>query len=445
MERPPAGPEGFSVPVDGLPYSGRPMTLWIVGAVLATVVLVLLGLNLTSRQLSVERRIEHLYDTADPQFARAMGSLLGPAIMEGNRVTALVNGNRIFPAMLEAIRGARRTINFETFIYWSGRIGREFADALAERARAGVEVQVILDWVGAAKIDDELIREMEEAGVRVYKYHPLRWYNLGRLNNRTHRKLLIVDGAVGFTGGVGVADVWTGDAEDPEHWRDSHFRVEGPVVAQMQAAFMDNWIETRAEVLHGEDYFPPLTTVGPHCAQVFQSSSEGGSESVRLMYLMSIAAAARSIRLSSAYFVPDDFCVRMLVEARHRGVEVEVIVPGSHIDATVVRKASRSRWGPLLEAGVAIHEYQPTMYHTKVMIVDDLWVSVGSTNFDSRSFRLNDEANLNVLDGELAAELVRDFEQDKARSRRITLEGWLARPWTEKAKDRLAGLVRAQL
>jgi cardiolipin synthase A/B len=202
----------------------------------------------------------------------------------------------------------------------------------------------------------------------------------------------------------------------------------------MQAAFMDNWIESRAEVLHGEEYFPPLQTVGPHCAQVFQSLSEGGSESVRLMYLMSIAAATRRVRLSNAYFVPDDLAVRLLVEASRRGVEVEIIVPGHYIDFTVVRKASRARWGPLLEAGIALYEYQPTMYHTKVMIVDDLWVSVGSTNFDSRSFRLNDEVNLNVLDPELAAELAEHFDEDKHRARRVTLESWRARPWQEKPR-----------
>jgi cardiolipin synthase len=421
------------------------MAIWIVVAVGVTVLAVLLTLNLTSRQLSVERRIEHIYDSEDPQFARAMGSLLGPALVGGNRITPLRNGDRIFPAMLEAIRGARRTINFETYIYWSGDIGREFALALAERARAGVAVHVLLDWVGAGKIDAELVSTMEAAGVTVVRYHPLRWYNLGRLNNRTHRKLLVVDGRVGFTGGVGIADEWKGDAQDPHHWRDSHFRVEGPVVAQMQAGFMDNWIETRAEVLHGEDYFPALEPVGPHCAQLFQSSSEGGSESVRLMYLMSIAAAGRSIRLANAYFVPDDLAVRLLVDARKRGVAVEIIVPGKYIDFTVVRKASRARWGPLLEAGIDIYEYQPTMYHTKVMIVDEHWVSVGSTNFDSRSFRLNDEANLNVLDPELAAELVDHFEEDKRRAHRVTLESWLERPWQEKAKDRLAALIRAQL
>ena len=296
---------------------------------------------------------------------------------------------------------------------------------------------------------DELRRALldvrQDAGVRVVKYHPLRWYDLNRLNNRTHRKLLVVDGRVGFTGGVGIADVWRGDAQDPEHWRDTHFRVEGPVVAQMQAAFMDNWIETCAEVLHGEEYFPALEPAGPHCAQVFQSSPESGSASVRLMYLMSIAAAARSIRISNAYFVPDDLALRSLIEARRRGAVVEIVLPGRHIDFLVVRNASRARWGPLLAADVAIYEYQPTMYHTKVMIVDDLWTSVGSTNFDNRSFRLNAEANLNVLDREFALEQARHFELDKAQSREITYAMWQARPFREKLSERFFRLFRSQL
>ncbi|HYC31261.1 MAG TPA: phospholipase D-like domain-containing protein [Gemmatimonadales bacterium] len=421
------------------------MAWWMLLGIAVTAIVVLIGLNFASRQRSVERRIEHLYQVDDPQFFRAMGSLLGPALVGGNRVTPLRNGDRIFPVMLSAIRGARRSINFETFIYWSGEIGREFADALSERARAGVAVRVLLDWVGAGKIDQEIVRMMEEAGVSVHRYHPLSWYNLGRLNNRTHRKLLVVDGVVGFTGGVGIADVWKGDAQDPHHWRDTHFLVEGPVVAQMQAAFMDNWIETRGEVLHSKEFFPPLHPVGPQCAQMFQSSAEGGSESVRLMYLLSIAAAARSIRLANAYFVPDKLAIRHLIEARRRGVEVEIIVPGAYIDASVVRKASRACWGALLEAGVAIHEYQPTMYHTKIMVVDDLWVSVGSTNFDSRSFKLNDEANLNVLDPELAGELAGHFEDDKARARRVTLEEWRTRPWRERLAEHAAALLRSQL
>ena len=417
----------------------------VVFAVAVTVVVVLLLLNLSYGGKEIQHEIHHRYPADDPQFARSMGTLLGPSLLPGNRVRGLCNGDEIFPAMLEAIRSARRTITFETFIYWSGEIGRAFADALIERSRAGVKVHVLLDWIGTGRMDPGVIDGMEEAGIEVLKYHPLRWYNLGRLNNRTHRKLLVVDGRIGFTGGVGIADQWMGNAQDPEHWRDSHFRIEGPAVAQMQAAFMDNWIETRSLVLHGDEYFPELERAGPHLAQVFKSSSSEASESARLMYLLSIASASRSVRIANAYFVPDGLSVATLAAAQRRGVRVEIIVPGRHTDAVIVRKASRSRWGPLLEAGVAIYEYQPTMYHTKVMIVDDVWTSVGSTNFDSRSFRLNDEANLNILDADFARGQAAVFEEDRARSTRITLEMWRNRPLREKIKGWLAGLLRLQL
>ncbi len=419
--------------------------MWIALAFAAGALLVLLIAYLSSSSKKIEREIDHLYPVGDPQFGRAMGSLLGPPLTSGNRVRALCNGDEIFPSMLDAICGAERTICFETFIYWSGSIGREFAEALSERARAGVKVHVVLDWLGSDRIDESLVEMMTDAGAKVVRYHPLRWYNVGRLNNRTHRKLLIVDGLVGFTGGVGIADEWLGHAQDPDHWRDSHFRLEGPAVAQMQAAFMDNWIETCAQVLHGEDYFPRLEPAGPHAAQVFRSSADDGSESVRLMYLLSIASAARSVRIANSYFVPDALVTRMLVEAQRRGAQVEIIVPGRHIDQKVVRRASRSLWGPLLEAGIAIYEYQPTMYHVKVMVVDEAWTSVGSTNFDNRSFRLNDEANLNILDAEFAGAQARVFEEDKARARRITLEEWRRRPLKERAIERLAGLLRLQL
>jgi len=419
--------------------------MWVLLALVGGAVLVLVVANLTTSEKKIEQEIEHLYSVGDPQFARSLGTLLGPAILPANRVTALVNGNQIFPAILDAIRGAKRTITFETFIYWSGAIGRTFAQALNERARAGVKVPLLLDWVGTGKMDAEVIREMEQAGVEVVKYHPLRWYNLGRLNNRTHRKLLVVDGTVGFTGGVGIADNWLGDGEDPEHWRDSHFKVEGPVVAQMQATFMDNWIEETAGVLHGEAYFPPISSAGTYPAQMFMSSASEASESVRFMYLLSIASARKSVRIANAYFVPDDLAVATMVAAQRRGVQVEIIVPGRHIDAKVVRRASRSLWEPLLEAGVAIYEYQPTMFHTKVMVVDDMLTSVGSTNFDNRSFRLNDEANLNVLDPEFAAGQARQFEEDKQRSKQLTLDQWRSRPWHQRALEWLAGLVRLQL
>ena len=421
------------------------MLPWILLALAVGALVVVLVANLSSSAKKVERPIAHLYGAGDPRFARSAGSLLGPGILPGNEVRALYNGDQIFPAMLEAIRAARRTICFETYIYWSGAIGGEFAEALSERARAGVAVHVVLDWVGSGKMDETLLEEMREAGVQVVKYHPLRWYSLGRLNNRTHRKLLIVDGRIGFTGGVGIADNWLGHAQDPDHWRDSHFRLEGPAVAQMQAAFVDNWIETCAEVLHGEEYFPELVPAGRHAAQVFKSSADEASESVRLMYLMAIAAAERSVRIANAYFVPDSLAVETLVAACSRGVSVEIVVPGRHIDSKVVRRASRSQWGALLEAGAAIYEYQPTMFHVKVAVVDEVWTSVGSTNFDNRSFRLNDEANLNVFDADFARAQARVFEEDKARARRITLEEWRSRPWRERAVDWIAGLLRLQL
>jgi cardiolipin synthase len=403
------------------------------------------ALNFTSGEKKLEEQVRHEYGLHDAQYQRALGVLLGPPITEGNRLEAFQNGDRIFPPMLAAIRGARHTITFETYIYWSGDIGKAFADALAERARAGVKVHVLLDWVGSSKVDEAFVKEMEAAGVQVRKFHKPRWYDLSKMNNRTHRKLLVVDGRIGFTGGVGIAPAWTGDAQDAEHWRDSHFRAEGPVVAQMQAVFMDNWIKATGDVLHGERYFPALSEVGRQRAQVFSSSPSGGSESMHLMYLLSIAAATRSIDLSSAYFVPDELTVRTLVDAMRRGVRLRIITPGPIIDSQTVRSASRAGWGPLLEAGAEISEYQPTMFHCKVFTVDGLLVSVGSTNFDNRSFRLNDEANLNIYDAEFAAAQTAQFEADLKQSRRVTLQAWRDRPWTEKLQEHLAALLASQL
>ena len=406
---------------------------------------VLIALNFTSGEKNVDRKLTRLYQTQDPQFQRAMGSLLGPGIVGGNRAQELLNGDQIFPAMLAAIRSAERSITFETYIYWAGDIGREFAAALAERARAGVKVHVLLDWVGSAKIDDDLLKEMQAAGVDVRKFHKPAWHNLARMNNRTHRKILVLDGKTGLTGGVGIAPKWTGSGQDAEHWRDSHFLIEGPVVAQMQAVFMDNWLKVTGEVMHGEAYFPALAAVGTSDAQVFSSSPSGGSESMQLMYHLSITAAERSIDLSSAYFVPDDLISDALIQALKRGVKIRIITPGEIIDTETVRAASRGRWGPLLQAGAEIYEYQPTMYHCKVMIVDSLLVSVGSTNFDNRSFRLNDEANLNIFDVRFAARQTQVFAEDLRRAKRVTFEAWSNRPWQEKLKERLSLLIETQL
>ena len=420
------------------------LMLPILGAVVLTLLTTLVVLNLRAEK-KVDVKPTHLYAAADPQFLRAMSVLLGPPLIDGNRVETLLNGDQIFPSMLQAIEGATQTINFETYIYWSGEVGRRFADALAERARAGVKVNVLVDWVGSQKMDDDSIETMKQAGVDIRKYRPLRWYNLGRINNRTHRKLLVTDGRVGFTGGVGIADAWSGDAEDPQHWRDNHYRIEGPAVAQMQSAFMDNWTKVSGSVLHGDEYFPLQRTAGNQHAQVFQSSSEGGSESMHLMYLLSIAAAVRTIDLAMAYFVPDEVTSAALISAMKRGVRVRLILPGKHIDAEFVRSASRASWGPLLQAGALIYEYQPTMYHVKLLIVDGVWSSVGSTNFDARSFRLNDEANLNVYDEPFAQMQTDSFNADLAKSRRISYEQWKARPWQEKLKEHAAALFSSQL
>ncbi len=413
---------------------------------LAIVALAALALaNFFGTEKKIEREIKHLYSVDDPQFLRAMGLLLGPAIQDGNEATELINGDAIFPAMLRDIRAAKKTVLFETYIYWSGDIGNEFADALAERARAGVKVHVLMDWVGSAKVDEAIVEKLKAAGVQVRMFHPLRWYNLGRMNNRTHRKLLVIDGAVGFTGGVGIAPQWTGNGQDPDHWRDSHFRVAGPVVAQMQSVMLDNWVKTTGTVLHGEDYFPQLPAVGTHKAQMFASSPKGGSESMLMMYLLAMTAATRSIDISSSYFVPDELTRKTLVSAVERGVKVRIITPGEHMDAEAVRKASRGLWGDLLTAGVEIYEYQPTMYHTKAMIVDGLMTSVGSTNFDVRSFSLNDEANLNVYDAAFAARQTVVFNEDIKKSRRITLQAWQSRPFTEKLLEHTTALFGSLL
>jgi len=416
--------------------------LWALAFLVSATVLVL---AFSGGEKKLEEQVTREYALHDTQYQRALGVMLGPPITEGNRFEALHNGDRIFPSMLAAIRGAQRSISFETYIYWSGDIGRAFADALAERSRAGVKVHVLLDWVGSAKVDESFVKEMEDAGVQIRKFHKPNWYDLTRMNNRTHRKLLVVDGRIGFTGGVGIAPVWTGNAQDQEHWRDSHFKVEGPVVAQMQAVFMDNWIKVSGDVLHGERYFPAIENKGDGRAQMFSSSPSGGSESMHLMYLLSIAAATKSIDLASAYFVPDDLTVRALVSAMQRGVRLRIITPGPITDSETVRKASRAAWGPLLEAGAEISEYQQTMFHCKIFTVDGLLVSVGSTNFDNRSFRLNDEANLNIYDAAFASAQTAQFEADLKQSKRVTLEAWRERPVSEKALEHLAGLLSAQL
>jgi cardiolipin synthase A/B len=393
----------------------------------------------------IQYQIKHRYAVRDPQFLRSMGSLIEPGILSSNQVTALINGDQMFPAMLHAVESAQNSICLETYIYWSGDVGRQFAKALAEKARAGVKVHVIIDWIGSRKIENSLLHFMRESGVEVERYNPLVWYAPTRINHRDHRKMLVVDGKVGFVGGAGLADIWQGNADSPDHWRDSMFKLEGPAVAQMQAAFLDNWMKTTARVLDGDNYFPALKPAGEQYAQVFKSSPREGTEAVRLMYLLSIAAARKNIRLSASYYVPDDLTTQEFIDAVQRGVSVEIILPGAETDSPIVKHASRGKWGPLLKAGVKIYEYQPTMYHCKMMIVDDVWVSVGSANFGNRSFRLNDEANLNVFSREFASDQVRVFETDKARCKEVTYRDWKKRGVWERFMETITAPFRAQL
>ena len=421
------------------------MTWIIVATVAITVLAVVIAFNFSTPEKDIERKVTHHYSVDDPQFRREMSVMMGPSVLPGNHITALDNGEEIFPAMLEAIRGAKVSITFETYIYWSGEIGEEFTDALSERARAGIPVHVTVDWVGSIKMDQSLLDRMEDAGVQLQRYRPLKWYNLGRMNNRTHRKLLVVDGRTGFTGGVGIADQWRGDAQDPEHWRDMHFRIEGPAVAQIQAAFNDNWIKSTGEVLNGPKYFPPLQPAGDMDAHLFIASPAGGSESMHLMYLMALAAAEQSIDLSASYFLPDPLIIDALLAARERDVRIRVLLPGPYIDSEAVRLSTKASWGSLLRAGVEIHEYQPTMIHNKLLIIDQELVSVGSTNFDIRSFQLNDEASLNVYDPGFATRMTRVFERDLEQARRYTHEAWQKRSWTEKFTETVLLPIKSQL
>jgi cardiolipin synthase A/B len=389
--------------------------------------------------------MRHQFGVRDLAFLQTMHALTGAAMIPGNRIDILRNGVQIFPSMLAAIRAARKTINLEFYIYWDGEIGRTFAQTLAERARAGVEVKVILDAIGSAKMSRDLIEFMRRNGIDVEWYHPVRWYSLSRANHRTHRKLLIVDGEVGFTGGVGIADEWLGDADGPTHWRETQVRVEGPAVTQMQFAYMDNWVKSRGEILTGLSYFPQIEPRGEHLAQVIKSSPAEGSSTVKLLYIISIVSAVRSIHINNAYFIPDSDTIRALEGAVRRGVDVRVIVPGEFTDVPIVRQASRWHYEMLLRKGIRMYEYEKTMMHAKTMIVDGIWSTVGSSNFDDRSFRLNDEVNVNIYDEGIAATMEVMFEGDLAHSREISLGRWYKRPALSRLKENFADLFKRQL
>jgi cardiolipin synthase A/B len=394
----------------------------------------------------VEYLLDEGLDVASPDFLRAMEALTGAPVSLGNDLEVLINGDRIFPAMLETIAAAEHTLNLLTFVYWQGDIAVEVAEAVIERARAGVRCNVLLDAFGAARMDDRLVDRMQAAGVHIERFRPIRPFRLGRANHRTHRKILVADGVVGMTGGVGIAAEWTGDAQDPAHWRDTHVRVRGPVVRGLQGAFLENWLEATGELLCGDGYLPELAPVdGGAPMQVIISSAGVGHTATEAMYYLAIASARASVALTTAYFAPRAAFVQALVSAARRDVDVRILVPGPHIDKPVVREAGRDVYEPLLDAGVRIHEYQPTMLHAKTLIVDGCWCSVGSANFDNRSFALNDEATLCVQSAKVAALLEDAFTADVEASRRVTSDDIRGTHPLARATRRSTTLFRDQL
>jgi cardiolipin synthase len=417
----------------------------VVITLLSTALFVTLAFNLATAEKRLLYRPRRLYTSSDADFRRALGVLLGPPLVAGNEITTLIDGAEIFPAMLAAINAAEISLTFETFVF-RDEIGKLFCQALTSAARRGVHVHVLLDWLGSRSMSASMLSAIRAAGADVELYHAPSWYHLGRLNNRTHRKLMIIDGKLGFTGGVGFGREWVDNREHPKDWRESHYKVVGPVVAQMQAVFVDNWIKATGRVLHGPEYFPvDLPMPSDMDAQMFGSSPVGGSESMHLMVLLALTAAHTSIDIENPYFVPDRLTVDALIEARRRGVRVRIVVPGRYTDARIGRWAAQGLYGVLLQAGVEIFEYQPTMIHCKVMVIDAVWTSVGSANFDDRSFRLNDEANLNVFSARLAAEQICHIDADIAQSKRMVLKRWTRRPVSRRLYENLALLLRSQL
>ena len=385
-------------------------------------------------------------DVGDRAFLRAAEALTGAPISEGNSVELHVNGDSIFPAIVEAIRSAKHTITLTTYVFWKGEIATEVAAELSARAREGIHVSVLLDFIGSVKMDGAVVQSMRDAGVEVALFRPPRPYAVRRMNNRCHRKLLVVDGTRGMIGGVGIADEWTGNGEDPDHWRDTHVTVRGPAVRGLQGAFAENWLEATGCALVGPHHLPELEPVadgGP--MQVVRSRAGVGDTNVEALYFLAIACARETLDLTAAYFAPRPAFVEALTDAAARGVHVRVLVPGAHIDKGFVRIAGRDAYARLLEAGVEVHEYAPTMLHAKTLVVDGVWASVGSVNFDNRSFQLQDEATLCVQSTAFAAELTRQFQEDLRHSDMLEEERWGARPWRHRAQEKALALVRREL
>jgi cardiolipin synthase len=381
-----------------------------------------------------------------PAFAATLGGYSGTTVVGGNRVDILLNGEEIFPAKLAMIRSARRSINYAQYVFEDGEPAKEIAQALAERCRAGVKVNVLLDAVGALAMPAEHRTTMTEAGCRVEYYRPLTPLTIDRVNYRNHRRILVVDGVLGVTGGSGISGKWSGNGRREGHWRDTDIRVEGPVVEQLQGAFAENWLEATGVAIGGPMYFPRrrLDSKGDIDVQIVRSSPAGGSTAMYTMFLLALASARQSIHITNPYFVPDEKMIITLMGAAQRGVRVVLLIPGA-IDHNLVRQASRSEFGRLLKSGVLIYEYQPALLHAKTMVIDGVWATVGSTNLDNRSFALNEELNVAVYDAGVAQRLESVFDQDLSNSRPVTYKDWSRRPLTNRFLEFLALPLREQM
>jgi cardiolipin synthase len=388
--------------------------------------------------------VEARQDACSPEFSYKLVATSQAVFYRGNRVEVLTNGANFYPAMLQAIRGATQSINLECYIFHPGKIADQFVEALIERASAGVTVTIVADAIGSARLGGTPVSRLRAAGCRIEFYQPLRWYRLARLNNRTHRELLIIDGRVGFIGGAGIADWWAIVEGTTRPWRDTMARVEGPVVTAMQGVFVENWLECCGEILIGDEYFPPLTSAGDTTALVVKSSPSDRATVSRVVFQLLIEAACKEVLIATPYFLPDKALRRVLIETVRRGIPLSVIVPGSSTDQRWVRLASRRMYGRLLEAGVRIFEYEQVMIHTKALIVDGTWGVLGTTNIDNRSFEHNDEVNIVMRDEAIAHRLTADYLRDVDDSREITLEAWQNRPLWEKLIGTVAWILERQ-
>ncbi len=374
---------------------------------------------------------------------RTLEGVIGVAATEGNRIEILVNGDRIFPAMLDAIRAARRTIDFLTFVYWEGAIGREFARALSERAASGVRVRLLLDGWGAHPINSGLVDEMERAGVVLRWFRPIARVRPRGINHRTHRKVVVIDEVLAFTGGVGIADEWRGDARNDREWRDTHFRIEGPAVDGLRAAFLADWAETDLDLFDDEfDRFPEQAQPGQSVVQCVRSAAGPGQSDIGLLFRSLLQLATTTLRITTAYFVPDDDLVDRLLAASERGVDVQILLPGPHADKRFVQIAAESSFQVLLEHGVGIASYQPSMLHAKVVTIDESIATIGSANFNARSVSLDDEINLVVIDPDIVDQLDAQFDRDVRHSIQLDPSRWTHRPLTQRIRERAIGPFR---